>query len=67
MIPVNQKRPVRFTGRHGDTYYYRGRKWLGPTNCVGIGACNARGQKGDGTHVEVFGDNGLIAGVRERG
>lgn len=24
-----------FTGRHGDTYYYLGRKWSGPTNMLG--------------------------------
>jgi len=62
-----EKRPVRFTGRQGDTYYYRGRKWLGACNRIGAGARNARGQKGYAAHVEVFSDRGSYEGIRERG
>ena len=24
-----------FTGKRGDHYYYRGRRWFGPTNAIG--------------------------------
>jgi hypothetical protein len=30
-------RPPQFTGLHRGRYYYRGARWLGPTNMIGHG------------------------------
>jgi hypothetical protein len=30
-------RPPRFTGKHRGQYFYRGVRWLGPTNAIGRG------------------------------
>jgi len=30
-----QPRPVRFTGLHRGRYYFKGVRWVGPTNLIG--------------------------------
>jgi hypothetical protein len=31
----NQTLPNRFTGKHRGAYYYKGHRWVGPTNLIG--------------------------------
>ncbi len=35
MIDADKKLPIRFTGKHGDRYYYKGSRWYGPNNMIG--------------------------------
>ncbi len=32
---IDKKPPPRFTGKHGERYYYKGARWFGPTNMIG--------------------------------
>lgn len=68
MIPANEPRPPGFTGRHGDRYFYRGRRWLGDSNRVGAGGGRGRCSTQPPAHVEIFGGSAhapRYEGIRE--
>ncbi len=35
MIDADKRLPTRFTGKHGERYFYKGARWFGPTNMIG--------------------------------
>lgn len=67
-IPANEPRPPNYTGKHGERYFYRGRRWLGDSNRVGAGGGRTRNSNRDAAHVDVFGGSPnapRYEGVRE--
>ncbi len=35
MIDADKRLPTRFTGKHGERYFYKGARWYGPNNMIG--------------------------------